>query len=119
MAGSTPPPLSLMGTADAGGLGACGNPLMTPAEIDAWAREVRGNSKGPYQLNTWVPGPSPQRNPASEARIREFLSGWGPAVAADDGNAVPPDFETQCDAMLQAQPAVISSIMGLFLAIRN
>ncbi len=115
MAGSTPPSLSIA-VADAGGLGACGVLLMTAPEIDAWAREVRSNSTGPYQLNTWVPSLAPQRNPASEARIRDFLSGWGPAVTADAGNAVPPDFETQCDAMVQAQPAVISSIMGLFPA---
>ena len=113
MAGSTPPPLSIAVT-DAGGLGACGVLLMTPAEIETWARDVRASSQGPFQLNTWIPGPSQQRNPAGEARIREFLAAWGPAVAADAGNAVPPDFTSQCDAMLEARPAVVSSIMGLF-----
>jgi len=113
MAGSTPPPLSIA-VAEAGGLGACGNLLMSPPKIDGWAHEVRASSKGPFQFNTWVPGAAPQRNPAIETRIREFLAGWGPAVGVDAGNAVPPDFTTQCDAMLQVRPAAISSIMGLF-----
>ena len=113
MAGSTPPALSLAVT-DAGGLGACGVLLMTPAEIDDWVREVRSKSNGPFQLNAWVPSPAPQRNAANEGRIRDFLASWGPTVPPDAGNAVPPDFVKQCEAMLQTRPAAVSSIMGLF-----
>ena len=45
MAGACPPALSIA-VANAGGLGACGALLMQPAEIAAWAAEVRAGSNG-------------------------------------------------------------------------
>ncbi len=50
----------------------------------------------------------------AEARQRDFLSAWGPAVPAEAADAPLEDFEAQCRALLQAKPKVISSIMGLF-----
>jgi nitronate monooxygenase len=35
-------------------------------------------------------------------------------VAPEEGDAVPLDFEAQCDAVLRIRPAAVSSIMGLF-----
>lgn len=115
MAGACPPALSIA-VARAGGLGACGALLMQPAEIRAWADEVRRGSNGAFQLNIWIPDPPPHRDPEHEARVRDFLSGWGPEVPASAGDAMPPDFAAQCEAMLEAGPAVISSIMGVFPA---
>jgi NAD(P)H-dependent flavin oxidoreductase YrpB (nitropropane dioxygenase family) len=54
MAGACPPSLSIA-VANAGGLGACGALLMQPEEIIAWAKEVRENSNGAFQLNIWIP----------------------------------------------------------------
>ncbi|MES1210564.1 MAG: nitronate monooxygenase, partial [Pseudomonadota bacterium] len=71
-------------------------------------------SGGPAQLNLWVPDPPPRRDPEHERRVREFLGAWGPAVARDAGDATPPDFGAQCQAVLDATPAAVSSIMGLF-----
>jgi nitronate monooxygenase len=113
MAGACPPSLSIA-VAKAGGLGACGALLMQPEAIDAWAREVRAGSNGAFQLNNWIPDPAPARDPAHETRVRAFLAGWGPAVPAEAGDAAPPDFAAQCAAMLDAGPAIISSIMGLY-----
>ena len=48
------------------------------------------------------------------ARVREFLARWGPPVRSDAGDALPPDFASQCEALLDIRPAVASSIMGLF-----
>lgn len=113
MAGASAPSLSIA-VATAGGLGACGVLLMEPDEIVAWANEVRPKSNGAFQLNNWIPDPAPRRNPAHEARVREFLSAWGPPVPPEAGDAQPPDFAAQCEAMLKAGPPVISSVMGLY-----
>src|ERR1700710_1567546 len=69
MAGACPPSLSIA-VANAGGLGACGALIMGPDEIVAWAKEVRANSNGAFQLNLWIPDPAPRRDPVQEARLR-------------------------------------------------
>jgi nitronate monooxygenase len=113
MAGASPPSLSIA-VANAGAMGACGALLMQPQEILDWARQVRSATNGPFQLNLWVPDPPPVRDADHEAQVRRFLARWGPEVAADAGDAVPPDFAAQCDALLAAAPPVISSVMGLY-----
>jgi nitronate monooxygenase len=113
MAGATAPSLSIA-VANAGGLGSCGALLMQPNEIAAWANEVRANSNGAFQLNLWIPDPLPQRDAAQEARMREFLGQWGPPVPPDAGDATPPDFAAQCEALLQVGPPIVSSVMGLY-----
>jgi nitronate monooxygenase len=113
MAGASAPSLSIA-VANAGGLGACGALLMQPGEILAWASEVRANSSGGFQLNLWIPDPRPKRDIAHEARVREFLAQWGPAVPPEAGDATPPDFAAQCEALLAAAPPIVSSVMGLY-----
>ena len=113
MAGASAPSLSIA-VADAGGLGACGVLLMQPGEIVSWSNEVRAGTNGVFQLNIWIPDPAPGRDPAHESEVRTFLSGWGPAVPLEAGDATPPDFSAQCEAMLEAGPAIMSSVMGLF-----
>ncbi len=113
MAGACPPALSIA-VANAGGLGGCGATLMQPKEIDAWVSAVRAKTNGGFQLNLWVPDPPPARDPEAERAVREFLTQWGPPVPADAADFTLPDFAAQCDAMLAARPAVISSIMGLY-----
>ncbi len=113
MAGASAPSLSIA-VANAGGLGSCGVLLMQPAEIAAWASEVRTDSNGAFQLNIWIPDPAPHRDPTHEARVRQFLGGWGPAVPPDAGDAALPDFAAQSEAMLAAGPPIVSSVMGLY-----
>src|SRR5436190_1551759 len=113
MAGASEPALSIA-VMHAGGLGACGALLMQPDEIAAWADEVRAKGNGPYQLNLWVPDPPPPRDAGHERLLRAFLSDWGPPPAEDAGDAKPPDFAAQCEALLSAQPPIVSSVMGLF-----
>jgi nitronate monooxygenase len=113
MAGSTPPELSVAVT-NAGGMGALGALLSSGAEITRWVDRFRAASQGPFQLNTWTPDPPPARDAGAEARVREFLRGWGPEVPASDGDAGRPDFAEQCDAFIEATPTAVSSIMGVF-----
>lgn len=113
MAGACPPSLSIA-VARAGGLGACGALLMPPKAILEWTAALRAGSGGAFQLNLWVPDPPPRRDPAHEEEIRRFLAQWGPAAPADAGNATPPEFGAQCEALLEAAPPIVSSIMGLY-----
>ena len=113
MAGACPPSLSTA-VANAGGFGACGALLMPPSAIITWAAEVRAGTNGPFQLNLWVPDPAPVRDPAHEAEILAFLAGWGPKVLPGAGDAMPPDFTAQCEALLEVAPPVVSSVMGLY-----
>lgn len=113
MAGACPPALSIA-VANAGGLGACGALLMTPEAIGAWCEEFRRGSSGAFQLNLWIPDPTPARDAEAEARQRDFLGAWGPPVAESAGSGVLPDFGAQCEALLAARPRVVSSIMGLY-----
>jgi nitronate monooxygenase len=113
MAGACPPALSAA-VSRAGGMGACGALLMSPDAIRGWTAEVRAAGDGAFQINLWIPDPPPMRDAAHEAAVRAFLGGWGPEVAAGAGDAAPPDFAAQCEAVLEAGPAVVSSIMGLY-----
>jgi nitronate monooxygenase len=115
MAGACAPSLSIA-VANAGGLGACGAVQMQPEEIVAWAETVRSGTDGPFQINLWIPAPPPARDAAHEAAVAEFLAAWGPPVPADAGSAVPPDFGAQCEGLLRAAPAFVSSVMGLYPA---
>ncbi len=115
MAGACPPALSVA-VAGAGGLGACGALLMAPGEIARWAAEVRAATNGGFQMNLWVPDPPAERDAVREGAVRAFLGGWGPEVPAEAGDAPLQDFAAQCEALLAAGPAVVSSIMGVYPA---
>jgi nitronate monooxygenase len=115
MAGVPAPALSIA-VANAGGLGACGVLTMEPSEVLAWASQFRAGSGGGFQLNTWIPDPAPLRSGEREAAVRRFLEEWGPPISPNAGDAVTPSFETQCAAMLRANPRAISSVMGIFPA---
>jgi nitronate monooxygenase len=113
MAGACPASLSIA-VANAGGLGACGALLMQPDAIRSWASDVRESSNGGFQFNLWVPDPTPKRDMIAEDAVRRFLGEWGPEVAREAGDATPPNFAAQCDAILEVGPPIVSSIMGLY-----
>jgi nitronate monooxygenase len=113
MAGACPAALAIA-VGDAGGMGACGTLLMQPDAITKWAADVRTKTNGAFQLNLWIPDPAPNRDLVHEKAIREFLAQWGPEVPASAAETELTDFERQCDAMIDAGPHVISSIMGLY-----
>jgi nitronate monooxygenase len=113
MAGACPASLAIA-IANAGGLGGCGALLMRPDAIKAWASEVRAGSNGGFQINLWIPDPPPNRDMAVEDAVRRFLRKWGAEVAREAADVTPLDFDAQCEAMLEAGPPIISSIMGLY-----
>jgi nitronate monooxygenase len=113
MAGASPASLSIA-VANGGGMGAMGALMTEPPGIRTWVNEFRSGSSGPFQLNTWIPDPKPERDAQVEARVRAFLAAWGPEVSATAGDAVLPDFREQCETFLELNPTAVSSIMGLF-----
>lgn len=112
MAGACPPALSVA-VANAGGMGACGALLYTPVQIEKWCADFREGSDKPFQVNLWTPDPEPKRDRQHEEAVVKALSGWGPAVDADAANTKLIDFESQVEAVLNARPAVFSTIMGI------
>jgi len=112
MAGACPAGLA-SAVANAGGMGGLGALTTSPDGITAWVRQFRDQSNGGFQINLWIPDPPPVRDPERERDVREFLGQWGP-VPPEAGDAVPLDFTAQCQALLDAAPHVVSSIMGLF-----
>ncbi|MFA0923244.1 NAD(P)H-dependent flavin oxidoreductase [Xanthomonas fragariae] len=113
MAGACPVPLSAA-VAEAGGMGAMGAVLSQPQDIVAWMTAFGDASAGPAQVNLWIPDPAPARDADAEAHMREFLLQWGPSVSEAACDPTPADFDAQFDALLDARPAVASSIMGVF-----
>lgn len=113
MAGACPVELSAA-VATAGGMGACGALLMSPQEITDWARSLRAQSNGAFQMNLWIPDPEPRRDHLAEADLRMFLGQWGPDVPANAAETSLQDFDAQCAAILDAGPSVVSSIMGVY-----
>ena len=115
MAGACPVSLSIA-VANAGGMGANGALLDAPAKIREWVGEFRVGSKGPLQINTWIPDPPATRDVDNEKRVREFLAQWGPEVDESAGDMKLPDFDEQCDTFVDLAPRVVSSIMGVYSA---
>ena len=105
MAGACPVSLSIA-VANAGGMGAMGALITPPDGIRTWVGEFRAASTGPFQLNVWIPDPPPERNADVEARVRAFMSQWGPEVPAAAGDVKLHDFDAQCETFLELRPPV-------------
>ena len=54
-------------------MGSCGALLMQSEEILEWVKEIRENSNGAFQLNTWIPDPEPTRDIDNEKKLENFF----------------------------------------------
>jgi hypothetical protein len=72
-AGACPASLAVA-VANAGGLGGCGALLMQPGAIKVWASDVRAGSNGGFQLNLWIPDPTPKRDMAARMLFGDFYA---------------------------------------------
>ena len=81
--GSVSPASLAIAIANAGGLGGCGAVGMQPDAIRAWASDVRAGSNGAFQLNLWVPDPTPKRDMIAEDTVQR--QGHGDESAAGKG----------------------------------
>ncbi|HEU4563152.1 MAG TPA: nitronate monooxygenase [Gemmatimonadaceae bacterium] len=113
MAGACPPERAAA-VSRAGGMGGFGALMSSPEKIVEWVTTFRSLGGGPLQINLWIPDPPPTRDREAEARVARFLERWGPPVMPDAGDARPPDFAAQCEAVLESRPTAVSSIMGLY-----
>lgn len=114
MAGANPPALAAA-VASAGGLGGFGALMSSPAQMRDWAAQFRSASNGAFQVNLWAPEPAPVRDAEHERRVREALSRLSGVEVPDPGpGPFLQDFAAQCEALLEASPAIASSIMGLY-----
>lgn len=114
MASASPPGLAAA-VANAGGLGGLGALMSSPVVIADWARSFRAGSNGAFQVNLWVPDLPPVRDAAHEAAVRARLAPLAGAAVPDPGpGPFTQDFDKQFEALLEAGPAIASTIMGLF-----
>jgi nitronate monooxygenase len=114
MASACPPALAAA-VASAGGMGGLGALMSDGKAMRDWVRTFRSSSNGAFQINLWAPEADPVRDPEHEAKVRQVLSGLAGTEVPDPGpGPFVQDFAAQCEAMLEAAPAIASSIMGLF-----
>jgi nitronate monooxygenase len=99
----------------AGGLGSFGAHHLAPDAIAALVADLRAAIPGdrPFNVNLWVPHPEEAvLRPATAdfARLRPLYDRLG--IPMPTTYAPPPAFDDQVDALLAAQPPVISFVMG-------
>ncbi|MEV6304402.1 nitronate monooxygenase [Actinoplanes sp. NPDC051861] len=100
----------------AGGLGSFGANHLAPAAITDLVAELRAAVPAgrPFNVNLWVPHPEEadlRPVPADLERLRPLYERFGLAVPT--GYQPPPAFDEQVDALLAAEPPVISFVMGV------
>ncbi|HEX8631777.1 MAG TPA: nitronate monooxygenase [Catenuloplanes sp.] len=99
----------------AGGLGSFGANHLDPDAITDLVAELRAAvpANRPFNVNLWVPHPQEaalRPAPADFERLRPIYDRLG--IPAPTAYTPPPAFDDQVDALLAAQPPVISFVMG-------
>lgn len=98
----------------AGGLGSFGAHHLSPDALTELVKELRAATSRPFAVNLWVPQPGEQETRATTAdveRIHPYYAELGLPDPSTERHL--PDFDDQLDALLAAEPPVISLVMGL------
>ncbi|MFF3350845.1 NAD(P)H-dependent flavin oxidoreductase [Streptomyces sp. NPDC002779] len=105
---------------DGGGLGSYGGHILTPDGIGELVGQLRKATARPFAVNLWVPHPEEGAAPPDRdemARYTRLLRPWfeelGLPTAQLEDPPQAPDFTEQIDALLAAEPPVISFVMGV------
>ncbi|MFC4608777.1 NAD(P)H-dependent flavin oxidoreductase [Streptomyces maoxianensis] len=105
---------------EGGGLGSYGGHILTPEGIGALVNELRKATARPFAVNLWVPHPDEAAAPPDRdqmARYAGLLRPWfeelGLPTAPLEEPSPAPGFAEQIDALLAAEPPVISFVMGI------
>jgi nitronate monooxygenase len=102
----------------AGGLGSYGAHILEPDHIVELVADLKAATSRPFAVNLWVPlaGEQARPDPAEFAehvdRIRPYLDELG-LPEPDGTKPFAPDFGAQVEALIEAQPPVISFVMGI------
>ncbi|MGW1495734.1 NAD(P)H-dependent flavin oxidoreductase [Streptomyces sp. NPDC002402] len=105
---------------EGGGLGSYGGHILTPDGIGELVGELRKATARPFAVNLWVPHPDEAAAPPDRDRMARYaglLRPWfeelGLPTAQLEEPPPAPEFEQQIDALLAAEPPVISFVMGI------
>jgi len=115
LAGGADTPALVAAVCEAGGIGFIGASYITPAQIEAAAKEVRARTKRPFGINLFAPNPvpaMPQRTENAVGRIARYHAELGlpPPVAPSP----PADlFAAQFAACLECGAAAFSFTFGV------
>ncbi|HRO12419.1 nitronate monooxygenase family protein [Amaricoccus sp.] len=116
MKGTSTPELAAA-VSEAGGLGSLGCAGLDGAAVGALVREMRGRTRGPFNLNFFAHGavaPDPAAIACARARLAPFYLEKGLGAPPDRVDAAPAAFgEDQLAALLADPPPVVSFHFGV------
>ncbi|MFI7359525.1 NAD(P)H-dependent flavin oxidoreductase [Streptomyces avidinii] len=105
---------------EGGGLGSYGAHVLEPARIGELVAELKGATTRPFAVNLWIPLeeelrplPDAAETTRHAERLRPYYEELGLTVPGEGDIPISPDFDEQVDALLAAEPPVISFVMGV------
>ncbi|MFI6814521.1 NAD(P)H-dependent flavin oxidoreductase [Nonomuraea sp. NPDC050328] len=98
---------------EAGGLGSYGGNTLGPAELTGLVAELKVATARPFAVNLWVPQSGEGTARVSEADLARLQPYYDRFGLTPPESLTIPDFAEQAEALLAAEPYVISFVMGV------
>ncbi|PBC75696.1 nitronate monooxygenase [Streptomyces sp. TLI_235] len=99
---------------ESGGLGSFGAHHLPPDALAGLVKDLRAATARPFAVNLWVPQPGEGETRATAADVARLHPYYAELGLPDPSTELRrPDFDEQVDALLAAEPPVISLVMGL------